>query len=774
VNIDLATAFVQALGCDPATTPLDLRALHDTDKSVPGHANRGTLHSLWPWIKGYNEHGYGIFMTPAALDGVGRALENVAMIRAHYIDLDAIDAQQQYEAAGRHLPPPSFAVLSSPGKYHVYWPVTHYPSDLERFSGLQRRLRQTYNGDKAVIDAARVMRLPGTLNHKYGVGHLVTCHALPGYGQPLTVDALEASVAHVTVLEGGAGERHELGDPAQAAPSLAWLKRALDLMDPNDLDRGEWIAVTAAIKQAGWTLTDEATLVSMWSNWCARYTRNDIGENIKQWNSLRRTELGWPSLVRRVPSLRAVVAFGEGVSPQPLAPVAGGVPPMPAGQTEPPELDCRGEMLTHLECAQWFKGCVFVGSLGKMLLPNGQLYDSTKFNGSHYAGKKFIITADGKTTDEPWRAATRSTQWAVPKVDHLRFMPDREPGEIVTDVLGRKGVNTYVRPQIEMLQGDVSPFLNHLRLIIPDENDLRILLDWMAHVVRYPGYKIPWAPVIQSAEGIGKGVIKHAMTQAIGLPYVHFPDAQQLGDSGGKFNGWMRNKVFILADEIRVDEKRHLVEVLKPLISEKLIEVQAKGVDQQMEDNPANWGFFTNYKDAVPVSKNGRRYAMFFSPIQTEEMLFALGMNDDYMKRLFSWLEADGHKYISHYLHNYPIGKGAIPMRAPRTTSWAEAVAISRSPIERAIQEAVETGATGFRSGWVSELAAMKHLRDRQVVRGNVPPHAVRAVLEGMGYREIGRQLRPYFQEDVALCGVLYSRAAVADVSTYGTDQGYE
>ncbi len=777
MNYDLAAAYVTALGCDPTTTPLDLRALHDTDKSLPGHAQRMTLVQAWPWIEAMNAAGYGIFMTVAGMDGEGRTLEHVQTIRAQYVDLDGIDAQQQYDAAAAGQPVPSFAVITSPGKWHVYWQVVHYPADPARFQTTQRKLRQLYNGDPKVIDAARVMRLPGTM-HRKGEPFLVTCHALAGFGQPWPIEALEAAVAHVQVIDGGAGERHALGDPELAAPSLGWLKRALDLVDPNDLDRGDWIALTAAIKQAGWTLADEAALFTMWSEWCARYERNDAGENAKQWGSIRNTELGWHSLVRRVPSLRAAVAFGESqapvppVTPAPTAPGApsAAVPPMP----EPAPLDCSGEFLTHLECAEWFKGCVYVGALGKIMLPNGRLYNATQFNGSQYSGKKFIIDSGGKATDEPWKAATRSTLWTVPKVDHLRFLPASAPGEIVTDVLGRRGVNTYVKPNVTLMEGDVSPFLNHIAAIIPDEGDRRILFDWMAHVVKFPGYKIPWAPVIQSVEGIGKGVIKQVMTYAIGQPYVHFPDAQQLGDSGGKFNGWMRNKVFILADEIKVDEKRHLVEVLKPLISEKLIEVQSKGVDQEMEDNAANWGFFTNYKDAVPVSRNGRRYAIFYSPIQTEEQLLAMGMDDTYMKVLFNWLASGGEAIVAHWLYNYSIERGAIPMRAPKTTSWNEAVSISRSPIERAIVEAVEANAPGFAGGWVSEIAVANRLRETGATKAAVPPHVIKALLIGMGYVESGRQVRPYMQEDKDRIGVLYFKDRVGDPMVYGVAQGYD
>ena len=774
LSYDLAAAYVAALGCDPATTPLDLRALHDTNKADPGHAQRMTLNQAWQWIEAMNVAGYGIFVTPAALDGQGRQLENVQTIRAHYVDLDGIDAQQQYEAAAAWRPAPSFAVQSSPGKAHIYWVVQHYPADRQRFEQLQRKLRQTFNGDKAVIDAARVMRLPGTLHMKQPeTPHLVTCHTLGGYGQPLTVDQLEAAVSHVVVID-GSGERHDLGDPELAAPSVEWLKRALELTDPNDLDRGEWIAFTSGFKQAGWTLMGESALYALWSEWCARYTGDDTGENHKQWHSIRNTQLGWKSLVARIPSLKAMQAFGNSAPSAPLV-TATGVTPATAPVPEPQPLDCKGEFLTELECREWFKGCVFVGAMGKILTPDGRLYGVTQFNGSDYAGKKFIFNGEGKATDEPWKAATRSTLWTVPKVHNMRFLPDRPANEIVVDVLGRKGVNTYVPPMIDMIEGDVSPFLNHIAAIIPDEGDRKVLFDWMAHTVRFPGFKIPWAPVIQSTEGIGKGVIKLAMTYAIGQPYVHFPDAQQLGDSGGKFNGWMRNKVFILADEIKVDEKRHMVEVLKPLISEELIEIQSKGVDQEMEDNPTKWAFFTNYKDAVPVSRNGRRYAIFYSPIQTEDDLLARGMNDEYMKALFEWLKADGRRFIAHWLHNYPIEQGAIPMRAPKTTSWEEAVQISRSPIQRAIEEAVTANAQGFAGGWVSEIAAIQRLRETGATKGNVPPHAIRSVLESMGYRENGRQVRAFLQEDKDATGVLYwNGQGVGDPADYGRAQGYE
>lgn len=313
----LAAAYVAAL-TGKADTVMDCRALSDTDKSLPGHARRGTLSEVWPWITGMNAAGYGVFVTVNATDGIGRGKDNITAARAVWVDLDGIDAEQQYEAAAAWSPAPSFAVQTSPDRYHVYWTLAP-GCPLDMAESINRRLRVRFNADKSAVDLARVLRLPGTY-HLKADPVLVTCHQLAGYGQPVDWQALDAALADQPDHD-GTGERHDLGTHSLAAPSLDWLKRAMELVDPNMLDRGAWISLTAAIKQAGWTLTDEATLRGLWADMCARYEHNDPAENEKQWRSIRESQLGWSALVARIPSLKAEVAFGPS-GPPPLPPGA--------------------------------------------------------------------------------------------------------------------------------------------------------------------------------------------------------------------------------------------------------------------------------------------------------------------------------------------------------------------------------------------------------------------------------------------------------------------
>lgn len=782
-SYEQAAAWINAFAGDPSVAILDFRAIHDTNKGIAAIPFRGTLPECWSSIVHYNNQGYGIFAVTAMMDGVGRELGNVDYIRAHFVDLDNLSALQNYEATTRAWPAPAMGVLSSiiynpdgseqRRKYHTFWAVQPYRGN-ERFTAIQRKLRQVFDGD-LIIDPTRVMRLAGTLHQKDPARpHLVICWPLAGHGQWHDVSLFEQALAGVNVIDGGAGVRHALGDPDLAAPSLDWLQHALDLTDPNDLDRAGWMGITYCIKQSGWSLTDPDTLYAMWSKWCERYTDNDPAENRKQWDSINSTELGWQSLLRRVPSLQGTFMF-NGVqhtvpTANPATPdVPAEAPPMPG----PPELDCSGEYLTHVEQAQWFRGCVFVTSLGEILADDGRFLNATKFNGK-YGGKKFIIDGAGKQVNEAWQAATRSTLWRVPVVDHVRFYPAAAHGAVIMDDLNRPGVNTYNPVTVRRVKGDVGPFLRHISALFPEPCDQRIMLDYMAHNARFPGHKIPWAPVIQSTEGAGKGVIKSVMQHVMGRPYIYFPNAKELTNSGSQFNAWMANKLFILADEIKVDDRRDLIEVLKPMISEEIIEIQRKGHDQELQDNFANWLFFTNWKDAIPVNANARRFAILYSVCQTAQDLLDRQMGQYYFDALYKWLAADGAAIVADYLLDYPIERGAIPMRAPETSSSVEAVSLSRGPIERSIMEAVEDGIAGFCGGWVSATAVANRLKATGAVRGGVSATTIATVIETLGYRPMGRASRPWFQEDRESRPYLFYRGpGVPHTDSYGPAQGY-
>lgn len=771
-----AYAYVAALtGRDPDTVSMSFRAIHDTDDAVPAQKFEGTIAQLWSTLCSWNDNGYGIFANINEMDGQGHLLVNVRSIRAHIIDLDNVSAQQNYELACKSQPAPAFAVQSSPGRYHVYWLVQSY-RDNDYYQTIQRKLRQVFDGDRSVIDPTRVLRLPGTHNHKRGTADLVTCWSLSGFGTWHPVTDLADALAHVNVIETGHGGRKPIGDPSMAAPSLDYIVKALSFLDPNLMDRAEWISTTAAIKQAAWSLGDPNTILKIWSDWCAQYDADNVGENHKQWNSIKETEIGWNYLRRKIPALQASILFTD--SPHTMTTdqtgqgtPGGAVPPMPVTDA-PNDDDYVSEFMDIVEQRQFFRDCVFITSLGAMLVANGRFLNSSQFNGA-MGGKNFILNGNGKTTNEAWQAATRCTLHQVPKVDHTRFIPHMAHRELVTDDLGRSGINMYRPAIIKRAQGDASRFIWHMQQLLPDPKDLKMVMDFLAHNAKFPGFKIPWAPVIQSTEGAGKGLLKAAMTNVMGRSYVYFPNAKELTHSGSQFNAWMRHKLFILADEIKVDDRRDLIEVLKPMISEELIEIQGKGADQGLEDNFGNWMFFTNWRDAIPINRNGRRFAILYSALQTNDDLIQRQMGEHYFKELYRWIKNEGGPIVSDYLLNYPIEYGEIPMRAPDTSSTAAAIEMSRSPLERLIMDCVDEKLPGFIGGWVSVQSVIKRAKAQGTTR-TITPQTVQTVLEQLGYIANGRAARAYMQEDREVRSYLYRIGGVGDVNEFGRLQGWE
>lgn len=778
-NYDLAATYVQTLTGD-INAVVDFRAIHDQRKDVPAHHFRGTLAQLWDTLNKYNQNGYGIFCNINALDGNGRELGNIAYIRTHVVDLDnTMTAQANYEKAAVSYPSPHFAVQTSPGKFHVYWLVEPYQGN-DFYTIHQRKFRQLYDGDRNVIDATRVLRVPG-FHHLKSTPFMVTLWALGGLiGPRHPASVIQHALEAVNVIENFGGGRHALGDATMTAPSLEWLKFAMKLVDPNQISREEWVSLTAAIKQAGWNHADDATLLTLWQEWCALYEHNNPGENLKLWNSIRDSEVGWGSLERRTP-VRAYIDFG--MAEPPAAPaVSQPSQPSPAENTpgSAPALmdtsflhDTSGEILDAGGCTVWFKDCFFIERMGEIFSPRGRFMNSTKFNGQ-YGGKHFVITSTGKTTDEPWKAALRSTIFTIPKVDHVRFLPDQPTFAVIEDNLGRRGLNTFIPAKTVATPGDVSIWLDWLARILPNATDRKILTDYLAHCVKYPGYKIPWAPMLQSTEGIGKTMFTEVLEYTLGDMYVYSPKAPELIKSGSTFNAWQRGKLMIVVDEIRVDEKRDLVEILKPMITQARIEIQSKGVDQDMEDNPANWLFFSNFKDAIPVNQNGRRYCILYSGLQSVGDLEAAGMDGPYFNRLWTWLRSGGGKQaIAYWLKNYPIEKGALPVRAPQSSSHAEALYRSRSPIEIIIDEGISDNLPGFIGGYVSVTAALNRCK---LVGGMRSPTArgVQNCLESMGYVELGRADRPWSQEDMKVRSTIYGKRSTLPLADYGRVQGYE
>lgn len=424
-------------------------------------------------------------------------------------------------------------------------------------------------------------------------------------------------------------------------------------------------------------------------------------------------------------------------------------------------------LLTVPEQVEYFDGCVYVRDLHKVLVPDGALLKPDQFNAS-YGGKRFIIHDNEKPVKAPFEALTQNTLYEFPQAIDTSFNPTRPTGEIIE---GR--VNVYKDPHVTMRQGDISRFLQFLERLVPDPNDREILINYIAAAVQYPGYKFQWAPVLQGVEGNGKTMVATTVAYALGDQYVHTPRAEHMGE---KFNKYLENKLWIIVEEVHMNGRREMLDILKPLVTNRRVEVRGMQTDQRMIDNMTNWFFCTNYQDAILKQKNDRRYAIFYTGQQEVEDLKRDGMDGRFFPDMYDWLRDEGYQFVAHWLKNYEIKDALNPTgmchRAPKTSATDMAINLSLGVVEQHILEAVEAEMEGFRNGWIATTAVEKLIETKRLAR--IQPRKLGTILETIGYTKIGRSTRPILRYN-GIRPTLYYRADMQtpDVSQFEKCQGW-
>jgi hypothetical protein len=180
LNIHPSINFIKLIaGAEPITF-----LTFDDRKNPEGGKDRsltkelhGHLIDHLPVLLDLNARGAGIFFTVNQTDLKGRKQENIKEVRAVFVDLDGSPLEPVKNAPL----PPHVIIESSPGRFHAYWKIVNL--DLSLFKVVQKALASCFNGDGAVCDLSRTMRLPGFFHQKGGafLTNVIQSNEIPQY-----------------------------------------------------------------------------------------------------------------------------------------------------------------------------------------------------------------------------------------------------------------------------------------------------------------------------------------------------------------------------------------------------------------------------------------------------------------------------------------------------------------------------------------------------------------------------------------------------------------
>ena len=220
------------------------------------------------------------------------------------------------------------------------------------------------------------------------------------------------------------------------------------------------------------------------------------------------------------------------------------------------------------------------------------------------------------------------------------------------------------RPEITS-GGDVTPWLNHCRALVPNDDELEHIFNVMAYKVQHPEVKINHAVLHGGTQGCGKDTLWAPFIWAVCGPQLKNRGLLDNDTLGSQWGYQLESEILILNElkEPEAKDRRALANKLKPIIAAppEMLSINRKGLHPYDMLNRMFVLAFSN--DPVPISLDSqdRRWFCVWST--------APRMDPDKAARLWAWYKAGGYEAVGHWLHTRDVS-AFNPAGAPMMTEF--------------------------------------------------------------------------------------------------------
>lgn len=530
----------------------------------------------------------------------------------------------------------------------------------------------------------------------------------------------------------------------------------LDKLDPS-MKNDEWVKVGMALHD--W---DSINGLEIWEDWSSRGDNYEEGQTEKRWKSFKMghgvtlgtisymvKEVAYDEASEKMDEIIKKIQYSNekqiefelfpkirklGFSKMALEKVAKSIQDrfkeltkvrMPISEIRN-EISCNsvvsGEFIEEGVVPEWTKNWVYVNSHTCFAnLENTRFLKTEAFNLKN--GKYVPDSANGGKQSAVKYVSDRGY---IESVDMVAYFPNLDDKVVTIDnfkILNSFNSKTVPEAACEYTEEGLKAIelvKKHIKFICGNSKNALILTEWIAHQIQFPGKQILWSPVIQSVQGTGKSFFGELLRCCLGDRNVGTVSPTQVVSD---FNGWATGVSVNVLEELRVKgHNRHdAANALKPLITDRMIQINDKGVKQFMAYNTTNYLCFTNYKDSIPLDSEDRRWWVIFVPFNNiDEMGNDIkktlttteikGLNNKevcekiYFPHLFDQIRTHGCQ-IRKWLLEFKITKEFLETkRAPMTEDKMSMIATEESCLEGYIEvkEMIEKGGKYYNKDVVS------------------------------------------------------------------------
>jgi archaellum biogenesis ATPase FlaH len=150
---------------------IDLRQISEASHVIQNFIPVSEINSI-PSILGTHKDRNCYFGVATRRDGDG-SKDGILEIPAPWVDLDIYklsdDQKKESRQRYKNFPLKATFIIDSGGGRYLFWILKESASreDIPKIENLLKRLAFYFHGDPAATDASRILRIPGSINHKY-------------------------------------------------------------------------------------------------------------------------------------------------------------------------------------------------------------------------------------------------------------------------------------------------------------------------------------------------------------------------------------------------------------------------------------------------------------------------------------------------------------------------------------------------------------------------------------------------------------------------------
>lgn len=252
-------------------------------------------------------------------------------------------------------------------------------------------------------------------------------------------------------------------------------------------------------------------------------------------------------------------------------------------------------------------------------------------------------------------------------------------------------LNLYEGMSVVPTKGCWKRTLRHLYKVLcnGDSVKFKYTVRWFAWLVQNPGERAEVAIIFRGKEGAGKGFI---FTQFLRIFAQHGVNISNREHLTGKFNGHLKQCVFLFADEAYYPGDKSVEGTLKQLITEEKIPVEDKYKTLGPSKNCLHIGMCTNQEWVIPAGDDSRRYFInevdnSYAKNQTTEI-----ERRDYFTQLWGEMDEGGREAMVYDMLNMQLGGWHPRYDVPLTDEMKRQRAMSVPKGIKFIQQFLEDG----------------------------------------------------------------------------------